>query len=270
MPEPLTTVGIGAIAAYLGKDGLSKILGPTADYLGGELQEFTKKRINNVGRIFQNAEIKLGDKVEEPGGIPPKVLKTIINEGSYSEDQITVEYFGGVLASSRSEFPKDDRGARIAKLLDNLSSYQLTSHYLIYSTISNLFEDQPKSLSSGKERMKLEIIMPLHEFANSIGVSQKEWDNPQLLTHIFHGLSSDDLISENWAFGPIEGFQNRELSRVITEPSIVCTPSSKGTELFLWGFGKGDKDLDYIFSQDFSCKIQGIKSQIPKSYSTKT
>ena len=52
MAEPITTVGLGAIAAYLGKDGLAKILGPTADYLGGELQEFTKKRIDNIGKIF--------------------------------------------------------------------------------------------------------------------------------------------------------------------------------------------------------------------------
>ena len=51
MPE-IITVGIGAIAAYLGKDGLQKILGPTADYLGGELKAFTQRRINNVGKIF--------------------------------------------------------------------------------------------------------------------------------------------------------------------------------------------------------------------------
>ncbi|NAZ18194.1 hypothetical protein GT020_19410, partial [Glutamicibacter soli] len=98
----------GAIAAYLGKDGLEKLLGPTADYLGGELQEFTKKRINNVGKIFKKAENKLGDKINSPGGVPPKVLKTIINEGSYSDDELAAEYFGGVLASARTELTRDD------------------------------------------------------------------------------------------------------------------------------------------------------------------
>lgn len=77
MPEPITTVGLGAIAAYLGKDGLSKILGPTAEYLGGELKEFTKKRITNVGNIFSNAERKLGGKVNQPGSVSPKVLKPL-------------------------------------------------------------------------------------------------------------------------------------------------------------------------------------------------
>lgn len=66
MPEPVTTVGLGAIAAYLGKDGLQKLLGPTADYLGQGLKEFTQKRAQTVGRIFENAASKLGKKMEAP------------------------------------------------------------------------------------------------------------------------------------------------------------------------------------------------------------
>jgi len=48
MPEPLTTVGLG-IAAYLGKDGIQKLLGPTADYLGQGLRDFTQKRAHTIG-----------------------------------------------------------------------------------------------------------------------------------------------------------------------------------------------------------------------------
>jgi len=269
VPEPITTVGLGAIAAYLGKDGLSKLLGPTAGYLGGELQEFTKKRINNVGEIFKNAANKLGDKIEAPGAISPKVLKTIINEGSYSEDKIAIEYFGGVLASSRSELTRDDRGARIAKALDDLSCYQLTCHYLIYSTISNLFKGQEQSFNKYDEREKLEIYMPLEDFSNSMGLSQKEWDNPQLLAHIFHGLSSDDLIEQRWAFGSVESLQTMGIGKNITRPGIVCTPTAKGAELFLWGFGYGNNSLDYIFYQEFSSEIESIKSQVPNSSATK-
>ena len=50
--EPVTTIGIGAITAYLGKDGLTKILGPTADYLGGELKVFTQKRVDILVRFL--------------------------------------------------------------------------------------------------------------------------------------------------------------------------------------------------------------------------
>jgi len=270
MPEPITTVGLGAIAAYLGKDGIAKLLGPTADYLGGELEEFTRKRINNIGGIFKKAGDKLGSKIDEPGVVPPKVLKTIINEGSYSEDEIAVEYFGGVLASSRSEFSRDDRGARVAKALDNLSSYQLRCHYLIYSSIATLFRGQVQSFSQSDQRAKLEIFMPINSFASSMDVTQKEWDNPQLLTHVFHGLSSDGLIADNWAFGRVETLKTMSKSEVITESGVVCTPTLSGAELFLWGFGYGNNVLDYIFSSEFVSQIEGVPSCVPNTKATKT
>lgn len=111
MPEP-TILGLGAIAAYLGKDGLQKLLGPTADYLGAGLKDFTQKRIDNVGSIFRRADEKLGERRDQPGTIPPKVLKTIINDASFNDDKLAVEYFGGVLASSRTQLGRDDRGGR--------------------------------------------------------------------------------------------------------------------------------------------------------------
>lgn len=270
MPEPITTVGLGAIAAYLGKDGIAKLLGPTADYLGGELQEFTKKRINNVGNIFKNAEDKLGDRINEPGAIPPKVLKTIINEGSYSDDEIAVEYFGGVLASSRSDISRDDRGARVAKALDNLSAYQLRCHYLIYSTISSMLKGKDHSFQQQDNREKLEIFMPINEFTNSMGITQKEWDNPQILTHIFNGLSSDRLIADNWAFGSAESLKTINRSKKIKDAGIICTPTATGAELFLWGFGCGSYDLDYIFASEFDSSINDMPVQVQNSCTTKT
>jgi hypothetical protein len=269
MPEPITTVGLGAIAAYLGKDGIAKLLGPTAEYLGGELQEFTKKRIDNVGRIFSNAEKKLGNEVENPGSIPPKVLKTIINEGSYSEDDIAVEYFGGVLASSRTELSRDDRGARIAKNLDNLSSYQMRAHFLFYYSLSSIFRDQGISLRTHEGRQKLEVFVPISDFATSMGFSQKEWDNPQILGHIFHGLASDNLITDGWAFGDVATLNTISKSEKITCPGIIFSPTVLGAELFLWGFGLGSKDMDTLFNTDNSFEVENTKT-LSQATSTKT
>lgn len=50
MVEPVTTVGMGAIAAYLGKDGLQKLLGPTADYLGHPCRSLNQEGRNRKGR----------------------------------------------------------------------------------------------------------------------------------------------------------------------------------------------------------------------------
>jgi hypothetical protein len=139
MVEPITTVGLGAVAAYLTKDGIAKLLGPTAEYLGDGLRDFTKRRAENISRIFQKASEKLGNRIETPGEVPPRVLKAVLNEGSFCDDELAAEYFGGVLASSRTEQGRDDRGARIAKILDGLSTYQIRAHYLIYATIKQTF-----------------------------------------------------------------------------------------------------------------------------------
>ena len=81
MTEPLTTVGLGAVAAYLSRDGIQRLLGPTADYLGQGLRDFTQKRVQTIGEIFQKAESKLGAKLDTPGEVSPKVLKAVLDDG---------------------------------------------------------------------------------------------------------------------------------------------------------------------------------------------
>ena len=267
MPEPTTTVGLAALVAYLSKDGVAKILGPTAEYLGDELKAFTQKRIGNMGKIFSNAERKLGDKLDRPGQVPPKVLKTIVNEGSYADDAVAVEYFGGVLASSRTEVGRDDRGARLAKMIDSLSAYQIRSHYLIYSTISELFSNSGNSFHTQENRNKMQFFMPFQSYRDGMAFTRQEWDNPQISSHIFHGLSADGLIGDNWQSGN-QDFLRKSLSGVSSGGSI-CTPTALGAELLLWAFGHGDKDLDFLLTGDFSPEIEGIPKSVPNAVVTK-
>src|ERR1051326_8640155 len=96
---------------------LEKILGPTSEYLGDQLKEWTIKKVTNTANIFKNAEKKLGDKINEKGTVPPKVLKSILEDGAWAEENLQVEYFGGVLASSRSGVSRDDRGAYFTSLM---------------------------------------------------------------------------------------------------------------------------------------------------------
>lgn len=57
---------------------VEKILGPTADYVGGGIQNWTRKRVENVAKIFGHAERKLGTRLESEGAVPPRVLKEIL------------------------------------------------------------------------------------------------------------------------------------------------------------------------------------------------
>ena len=266
--EPVTTVRFGAIAAYLTKDGIAKLLGPTADYLGEGLKDLTQRRVESIGRIFPNASKKLGSRLDEPGQVPPRILKTVMNEGSYYEDLVALEYFGGVLASSRTKRGRDDRGARIAKVVDNLSTYQMRTHYLLYSTIASLFSKSGNTFALDDDRAQMEVFLPELGYITSMGFSQEEWDNSQIMNHIWYGLHSDVLIERRWLFGPREGV--KDMFADAPCGGIVCHPSSLGAELFLWAFGRGDAPLDYLLSGNLDAEVDGLPNGVPGAVATKT
>lgn len=267
MPDPLTTVGLGALAAYLGKDGIQKLLGPTADYLGQGLREFTQKRAQTIGQIFQKAESKLGTKLDTPGEVPPKVLKAVLDEGSFSNDSLAVEYLGGILASSRTEHGRDDRGARMAKVMDALSTYQLRTHYLIYATVRALFSGSGLSLNM-EGRPKMQIFIPFPSFFAAMDFSDAELGQlNSLLGHIFFGLHGDNLLEGDWQYGNKDSIV--KLFAGATDGGIVCQPSALGGELFLWAFGHADKPLDYLFTPEFSPIVEGLPNTIQGACATK-
>ena len=222
MADSITTVGIGALAAYLGKDGLEKLLGPTADYLGNGLKDFTQKRVETVGRIFESAHGKLGNKADTPGEVPPKVLKNIVHEGSYASDPLAVEYFGGILASARTEGGRDDRSARLAKIVDAQSTYQLRAHFLIYATVRRLFID--KNLPFNIEgRPKMQFFVSFVDFANSMAFDVTEMQQfNQLLNHILFGLNGDNLIGD-FQYGNKENMIKLFFAAA-PDAGIVCQP----------------------------------------------
>jgi hypothetical protein len=272
MPEPVTTLGLGAITAYLAKDGLQKLLGPTAEYLGGELAEFTKKRSDNIGKIFQNANKKLGNKVETEGSVPPKVLKGIINDASFNDDKIAIEYFGGVLASSRTKDGRDDRGARMIKIVDELSTYQLRTHYLIYKTVKELFKSKvDNSLSTSEGRNKMEIFIPFNHYIGLMDFSEEELINIEpIIRHIFFGLSNDGLIENNFSYGNSEDIISKaKKSTFAKDGGIICQPSALGAELFLWAYGESNKSLEYIFDNNFKPHMEDMPTAINDAISTK-
>lgn len=128
--------GIAALAIALGgKDFLTKILGPTADYIGEQAKLMVEKQVQNTNRIFQNANRILGPKLDEPGTVPPRVLKEILENGSFCDEELSAEYFGGILASSRSGISRDDRAMTMLDLIKSLSIYQIRTHYIFYQIV---------------------------------------------------------------------------------------------------------------------------------------
>lgn len=266
MTDPVTTIGLGAVAAYLGKDGLEKILGPTAAYIGEGLRDFTQKRAQAVGNIFKSAQAKLGDKVNKPGEVPPKVLRVVVNEGSYASDPLEVEYFGGILASARTEGGRDDRGARLAKAVDALSTYQLRTHYLIYATVRALFAGRGLPFNM-EGRPKMKIFIPIEDYAIQMAFDEGELQQlNRIIGHVFFGLHADNLIEGMWQYGGKEHMT--KVWAAAPTDGIICQPSALGAELFLAAHGCADKPLEHLFSVSLPSGPEGLPNGFPHAAAT--
>lgn len=213
-----------------------RLLGPTVAYLGGKTRELTEKAVSNIERIFANANSKLGDKLNSPGEVPPRVLRGIINEGAFCEDDIAAQYLGGVLASSRSEGRRDDRGVVMNALISRLSVYQLRTHYIVYHIIKDLFDGTCQPIPP-EFRRQASASMPLTTYFLAMGFHNNELREiekdessfetiPGILEHTFFGLAKEGLI---------DSFEYHWKEK----PMVSFTPSVLGVELFLWAYGMG-------------------------------
>lgn len=240
---------LGLAYLLVNSDIANKVLGPTADYIGEEIKMFTEKRINNIKQIFLSAERKLGDKINQDGKVPPKVLRGILNEGSFSEDELSVEYFGGLLASSRSENSRDDRAAYYISLLEHLSSYQIRTHYVFYSVLKELFNGTKLNIGIERERKQMIIYIPLEQYALSMDFGPKENQNT-IVAHSMVGLIREGLLDKFYAIGTASGL--KEFSSSIKKSGVIFQPSPVGVEMFLWAHGKGELSIRQFFETRYS------------------
>lgn len=238
---------------------VEKLLGPTADYVGEGLKSWTERRVENVSRVFCNATKRLGSKIDEPGAIPPKVLKEVLDGSSFCEDELAAEYFGGVLASSRTEIGRDDRGATWSALLSRLSSYQVRTHYLIYRGIYDRFKGQSYQFNMD-DRKDLAILIPYPTFMSSMDFSAAEHQQiTGIFNHALFGLNKEGLI-DMFLYGDQENLK-KQIGRGAIPPdggAIWVGPSALGVELFLWAHGKGNLAASQMLTTGFDFP-DGIK-----------
>lgn len=227
---------------------IEKVLGPTAEYVGEGLQRWTENRVRNVKKIFSIAVERLGDDINRSGEIPPRVLKGVLDEGSYVVNEIGAQYFGGILAASRTTDKYDDRGVAFIELLTRMSSYQIRLHYILYRALKEMYDKYQYSVTNEKDRHELQMLIPLNSLKKSLGVHRNEFS--KILTHSSFGLYRESLVESFFWGAPQDFYQKfdhiKDL-RVGVE-SFRFTPSSFGVELFLWVHGMKDVDMNNFFS----------------------
>lgn len=219
-------VDIGTGLALVGSAKLlEKLLGPTAEYLGEGVRDLTNRRIQNLRIIFQKALDRSGGQLEKPGVVPPRVLEQIVSKGSWIEDELTAEYFGGVLSSSRTDRGRDDRASELLSLLSRLSSYQIRGHYMAYTAIKQLYDGCGRSVDDPSERKDLRVFMPIRDVARALDLGKEEKKRfASILEHIAHGLEKESLL-------PTGNYSGKG---VVVEPSVL------GSQLYLWAHGRSD------------------------------
>jgi hypothetical protein len=233
---------VGTGLALLGPSTLvaQKILGPTADYVGEGLQSWTERRVENVQRIFRHAERMLGpEQLERPGAVPPRVLRGILEEGSFQDDELGAEYLGGVLASSRTETPRDDRAATLIALVGRLSTYGLRLHYAMYAGARPALIGTETNLGNEIERATGAIFfMPFETFVRSMDFSEAEDESIDgILSHAFNALLREQLIDKLHSFGGADHLRKSHGNRAFTSGGLVYVLSPLGIELFCSAHG---------------------------------
>lgn len=256
MPEPLTIAGAG-LAILGSKDILNKLLGPSADYLGAKTAGLVEKCDINLDGIFSKAYKKLGERADEAGSVNPRVLKHVVDEGRFVEDELVAEYYGGLLASSKTNDGLDDRGLPHLTRVKAMSVYQIRLHFFIYHSILRIFANNPANIGVQEERRKLRLYCPYTGVTSALLTQPAEATRfHSIFTHSINGLYSHGLI-DNFSYGPAEHLQ--KAFKGATTPGFIVAPTFAGTELFLWAIGAKDPDAHSFFSQD----VNLIDSPLP-------
>ena len=263
MVDPLSTALTAAkIAVPRDKsDGLVKrILGPTADLMGSDLANWYENRSNRILEIADSAERKLGRKLDEDGSVPSRLVAMILGEGSYCDDQLMVEYLGGVLASSRTHDGRDDRGSRWVGLITSLSSYEIRLHYLLYSAAMQMYVEKGLEISWGDTSAypagDVSTVFDFADIVECMEFSSSE-SASEILPESMFALDSESLITD-WYILPKHNFVNRQL-KVPWDAALGFQPTPRGIQLFMWAqgigplwiqFGRGD-----ITFPDIECPV---------------
>ena len=131
--DPVTTgaalVGGGWVA--------KKLLGPTLDAIGGDLQELYAA---GRDRIISRAADKVDD-LNDRKHANLRVARDVLWNGAFSESEVCVEYYAGLLAASRSADGVDDEAAPFVDAVKSLASRQLKLHYGLYRSLERILEE---------------------------------------------------------------------------------------------------------------------------------
>ena len=136
----------GFSIALPGEWALRKVLGPTLEEFGEDLKALYSKGRDN---IIAAASRKIKNS-EDGKRANLRVARDVLWNGAFTDDEMCAEYFGGVLAASRSEDGTDDDAIQFVDVIKSMSSSQLRLHYIIYNRLNHNFVSTRRKINVGQ------------------------------------------------------------------------------------------------------------------------
>jgi hypothetical protein len=259
-------------ASELTKDAVQRILSPTADYIGAGVLTGTKATVNFV-RVLINAAGKIGRAIEQDGAIPPRLMKAVLDEAPFCDDELSAEYLGGVLAASWTGQSRDDRGVALIATIQRLSTYAIRTHYVCYRVYDILSRTARKQALGAQQG----IFLRWEEFYEAMKFSDDE-DAWAAFAHSVIALEREEL-----AWLPVEGADSyfKKIAKSLSlsdgfsvgkkgmnllqkHGGLVFAPTVLGIELFLWAHGiKKYRYDDLLLSEDFDQQFSFPNVELP-------
>lgn len=235
MTDPMGVAAVGA-ASYVAH----RLFGKTLEEMGSDVNKLYQK---GRDRII----IKATEKVRNPedGKVPNiRVARDVLWNGVVTESEVCAEYFGGILASSRTEDGVDDESIHYVDVIKSLSSSQLHLHYCIYRALQARLLRDGVSLNPGMES-ELKAVNTYFSSAEAMAVG----------LNIEFGLP---ILARN---GLVQAYRmdNADLVNGGVLPYFYVTPTTFGTALYAAAFNRLE-DWRQFATTDFGAfdKVNGL------------
>lgn len=198
-----------------GEWALKKVLGPTLGSIGEDLN-----KVYQIGRdkIVAVARKKISN-IEDDATANLRVSRDVFWNGAFTDEAICAEYFGGILAASRSQDGKDDTGVYYVDLIKSLSARQLQLHYSIYRALNKELVSLPE-----KANLNVGLDRELHKIRVHFSAIELET----------LGLNPDIDLEALYRKGLLHEYRYEGYSLEDTSilPYTMVVPTTLGVQLF--------------------------------------
>jgi hypothetical protein len=196
-----------------GEWALKKTLGPILSEIGDDLKKlYASGRDKIINKAYKKIE-----NPEDGKSANLRVAHDVLTNGAFTDDEICAEYFGGILASSRTEDGKNDDAIQLLSTIKSLSSKQLHLHYVIFNSLNKLLISKKQNINVAQ--------------STEIG-SKKLWFATKELESI--GIKHDTDLNILHRQGLIEAYETNfhKLGEHQVLPFAKITPTTYGILLY--------------------------------------